>query len=186
MTAAQDFLRNAATKSADLVHRQILRRGIDHYDAAVSSGRARFLDWQAAREKCQNIKREAVNHLDRYLEEFELRVKARGGHVFWAENAEEARRYIVDLTANRGVRTIAKSKSMVAEEIHLAPALEKQGIQVFETDLGEFIVQLRNEPPYHIVTPAMHLTRKDIAALVGSSRVDLQACKLEYSIVSPK
>jgi L-lactate dehydrogenase complex protein LldF len=165
MTAAQDFLRNAATKSADLVHREILRRGIDHYDAAVSSGRARFLDWQAAREKCQSIKREAVDNLDRYLEEFERRVKERGGYVFWAENAEEARRYIVNLATDRGVRIIAKSKSMVAEEIHLTPALEKRGIQVFETDLGEFIVQLRNEPPYHIVTPAMHLTRKDIAAL---------------------
>ena len=165
MTAAQDFLRSAAVKSADLVHRQILRRGIDHYDAAVAKGRARFLDWPAAREKCQSIKREAVNHLDRYLEEFERRVQERGGHVFWAENAEEARRYILDLAASRGVRTIVKSKSMVAEEIHLTPALEKQGIQVFETDLGEFIVQLRNEPPYHIVTPAMHLTRQDIAAL---------------------
>ncbi len=165
MTAAQDFLRNAATKSADLVHREILRRGIDHYDAAVSSGRARFLDWQAAREKCQSIKREAVDHLDRYLEEFERRVKERGGQVFWAENAEEARRYIVNLATDRGARIIAKSKSMVAEEIHLTPALEKRGMQVFETDLGEFIVQLRNEPPYHIVTPAMHLTRKDIAAL---------------------
>ncbi len=165
MTEAQDFLRNATTKSADLVHRQILRRGIDHYDAAVSGGRSRFLDWQAAREKSQSIKREAVNHLDRYLEEFERQVKERGGHVFWAENAEDARRYILELAVNRGVRTIVKSKSMVAEEIHLTRALEKQGIQVFETDLGEFIVQLRNEPPYHIVTPAMHLTRSDIAAL---------------------
>lgn len=165
MTAAQDFLRNAAAKSADLVHREILRRGIDHYDAAVGSGRSRFLNWQAAREKCQSIKREAMDHLDRHLEEFEHRVKERGGHVFWAENADEARRYIVNLATDRGVRIIAKSKSMVAEEIHLAPAFEKQGIQVFETDLGEFIVQLRNEPPYHIVTPAMHLTRKDIAAL---------------------
>lgn len=165
MTAAQDFLRNATTKSADLVHRQILRRGIDHYDAAVNGGRSRFLDWQAAREKSQSIKREAVNYLDRYLEEFERHVKERGGHVFWAENAEDARRYILQLAAKRGVRTIVKSKSMVAEEIHLTRALEKQGIQVFETDLGEFIVQLRNEPPYHIVTPAMHLTRSDIAAL---------------------
>jgi L-lactate dehydrogenase complex protein LldF len=165
MTAAQDFLRNAATKSADLVHRQIIRRGIDHYDAAVRGGRLRFLNWQAAREKCQDIKREAMNHLDRYLEEFERRVKERGGRVFWAETGEEARRYILELAEARGVRTIVKSKSMVAEEIHLTSALKKQGIQVFETDLGEFIVQLRDEAPYHIVTPAMHLTRQDIAAL---------------------
>jgi L-lactate dehydrogenase complex protein LldF len=83
MTAAQDFLRNAATKSADLVHRQIIRRGIDHYETAVAAGRSRFQNWEAARQKCQEIKREAVDHLDRYLEEFERRVKDRGGQVFW-------------------------------------------------------------------------------------------------------
>lgn len=164
-TAAQEFLRNAVQKSADLRHRQIIRRGIDLYNAAAERGQARFRDWAVARQNCQMIKWEAINHLDRYLLEFEQRVKARGGHVFWAETSEDARRYIVDLAVSCGVRTIVKSKSMVAEEIHLTPALEKQRICVFETDLGEFIVQLRNEPPYHIVTPAMHLTRSDIAAL---------------------
>ncbi len=89
----------------------------------------------------------------------------RGGHVFWAQNAEDARKYITDLAKRHNVRTIVKSKSMVTEEIHLTAALEAQEIKVFETDLGEFIVQLRHEPPYHIVTPAMHLTRDDIAAL---------------------
>jgi L-lactate dehydrogenase complex protein LldF len=163
--AAEEFLRDAATKSADLAHRQIIRQGIDKYNEAFERGRARFFNWEAARQRCSEIKWEAVNHLDRYLVEFEERVKARGGHVFWAENAEEARAYITDLARRRGIRTIVKSKSMVAEEIHLAPALEKEGIKVYETDLGEFIVQLRNEPPYHIVTPAMHLTRADISAL---------------------
>lgn len=164
-TAAQDFLRNAAVKSADLVHRKTIRNSIDHYDRAVVRGRARFQNWQAAREKCQAIKREGIEHLDRYLEEFESKVRARGGHVFWAENGEQARHYIADLAAKHGVHTISKSKSMVAEEIHLTAALEEKGIEVFETDLGEFIVQLRNEPPYHIVTPAMHLNRAQIAQL---------------------
>ena len=163
--AAAEFLRDAATKSADLAHREIIRHGIDKYNEAFERGRARFFNWQAARERCQEIKWEAVNHLDRYLLEFEEHVKARGGHVFWAENAEEARAYITNLARERGVRTIVKSKSMVAEEIHLAPALEKEGMKVYETDLGEFIVQLRNEPPYHIVTPAMHLSRAEISAL---------------------
>ncbi len=164
-TAAQDFLRNAAVKSADLVHRKTIRNSIDHYDSAVVRGRARFQNWQAAREKCQAIKREAIEHLDRYLEEFETNVNARGGHIFWAENGEQARQYIARLAENHNVRTISKSKSMVAEEIHLTAALEQKGIEVFETDLGEFIVQLRKEPPYHIVTPAMHLTRGQIAQL---------------------
>ena len=86
--------------------------------------------------------------------------KERGGQVFWAENSAEACRYVTELAASRGVRKVVKSKSMVAEEIHLTPALEKAGIEAVETDLGEYIVQLRHEPPYHIVTPAMHLTRK--------------------------
>lgn len=164
-SAAEEFLRNAAIKSADLAHRQTLRRNIDHYDAAIERARPRFLDWQAGRQRCHEIKWEAINHLDRYLLEFEERVRARGGHVFWAETAEDARRYIADLAARNGVRTIVKSKSMVGEEIHLTAALEEKGFRVLDTDLGEFIVQLRHEPPYHIVTPAMHLTRAQIAAL---------------------
>jgi L-lactate dehydrogenase complex protein LldF len=164
-TPAEQFLRSAARKSADLVHRQTIRRAIDHYESAVQRGESRFLDWEAARQRGHEIKWEAVNHLDRYLLEFEEKVKQRGGHVFWAETAEDARKYIADLATRNGVRTVVKSKSMVTEEIHLTPALEKMGLKVFETDLGEYIVQLRNEPPYHIVTPAMHLTRGDIAAL---------------------
>jgi L-lactate dehydrogenase complex protein LldF len=174
-TAAQEFLRSATQEAADLPTRQTIRRAVDQYDAAVQRGRRQFLDWEAAREKCYEVKWEALNHLDRYLPEFEQRVKARGGHVFWAETAEDARRYVADLVSSRGVRTIVKSKSMVTEEIHLTPALERLGIRVFETDLGEFIVQLRNEPPFHIVTPAMHLTRSDIAKLFHEKLGDAMA-----------
>lgn len=162
---AREFLLSAAKKSADLSHRDLLKRSIGSYQNSVAAGRSRFIDWEAARRHCQEIKWEAVNHLDKYLLEFERRVIERGGHVFWAETAEEARAYILNLAAGRSVRTIVKSKSMVAEEIHLTPALEKQGLRVFETDLGEFIVQLRGEAPYHIVTPAMHLDRSQIAAV---------------------
>jgi L-lactate dehydrogenase complex protein LldF len=164
-TAAQRFLQDAAEKSADLVHREIIRHGMESYDAAHLKGRTRIQDWEAAREKCQEIKREAINHLDHYLLQFEEKIIARGGHVFWAANGEEACEYVGNLAAQHGVRTVVKSKSMVTEEIHLSPALEKAGIKVWETDFGEFIVQLRNEAPYHIVTPAMHLNRGQIAAL---------------------
>jgi L-lactate dehydrogenase complex protein LldF len=164
-TAAQRFLQDAAVKSADLVHREIIRRGMDSYDAAHLKGRARIKDWEAARQKCQEIKREAINHLDRYLLQFEEKVIARGGHVFWASNGDEACAYVKKLATQRGVRTVVKSKSMVTEEIHLGPVLEKVGIKVWETDFGEYIVQLRDEPPYHIVTPAMHLSRGQIAKL---------------------
>lgn len=166
-TPAQEFLRSAAIKSADQVHRRTIRAGIDHYESAVEESGSNFLDWEAARQRCHEIKWEAINHLDRYLLEFETRVKERGGHVYWAETAEDARLYVSDLAMRRGVRTVVKSKSMVTEEIDLTHALEKKGLTVFETDLGELIVQLRNEPPYHLMTPAMHLTRAEIAKLFG-------------------
>lgn len=165
MNAAAEFLRRSAEKSSDLTHRQIIRRNMDHYDAAVARGKSRFADWEAARERCAAIKQEAIENLDTLLLEFEKKILARGGHVFWAENSEEACDYIAQLATERGVKRVVKSKSMVTEEIHLTPALEKLGCEVVETDLGEYIVQLRNEPPYHIVTPAMHLTRAQIAEL---------------------
>ena len=96
-TAAQRFLQDAAVKSADLMHREVIRRGMDSYDAAHLKGRSRIKDWEAARQKCQEIKREAINHLDRYLLQFEEKVKARGGHVFWAANSEEACAYVKNL-----------------------------------------------------------------------------------------
>lgn len=171
-TAAREFLRSATRETANLPARRAIRHAVDQYDAALERGRTQFLDWEAARQKCYEIKWEALNHLDRYLLEFEERVKARGGQVFWAETAEEARRYVAEVATRCGVRTVVKSKSMVTEEIHLTPALEKLGIRVFETDLGEFIMQLRNEPPFHIVTPAMHLTRSDIAKLFHEKLAD--------------
>jgi L-lactate dehydrogenase complex protein LldF len=161
--AAREFLRRAVKKSADLTHQQIIRRATQQ--SGKRTGKASFHNWEAARQRCYEIKSEALGQLDRYLLEFEQNIQERGGHVFWAENAEEARRYIAGIAADRRVQVVTKSKSMVAEEIQLTPALEKIGIKVFETDLGEFIVQLRHEPPYHLVTPAMHLTRADIAAL---------------------
>jgi L-lactate dehydrogenase complex protein LldF len=164
-TAAAEFLRRASEKAPDLEHRQKIRRAIDSYDTGVAAGRHRFADWEGARERCQAIKREAISNLDQYLLQFEQGIRSRGGQVFWAANSEEARQYVVSLALSRGVKRVVKSKSMVTEEIFLNPALEAKGIEVWETDLGEYIVQLRNEPPYHIVTPAMHLTRYEIADL---------------------
>jgi L-lactate dehydrogenase complex protein LldF len=90
-------------------------------------------------------------------------VLANGGHVFWAETAEDARAHILQLARQHGVEKVVKSKSMTTEEIHLNNALETAGIHTVETDLGEYICQIRGEPPYHIVTPVMHLTKADIA-----------------------
>jgi L-lactate dehydrogenase complex protein LldF len=162
---AEEFLVAAAQKSADLTHRSTIKRNIDSYDAAVAKGKARFGDFEAARAFAAHVKSEGIRNLASLLENFESKIVARGGHVHWAENSEDARQYICDVAHRNQVKTVVKSKSMVTEEIHLAPALEKLGMKVWETDLGELIVQLRHEPPYHIVTPAMHLTREQIRDL---------------------
>ena len=129
MNAAQEFLRQAAQKSADLNHRSIIRKNMDHYESRLAAGLARFDNWEAARERCAAIKQEAVEHLDEYLLQFEAKVKERGGKVFWAENGEQARDYVTNLARERGVKRVVKSKSMVTEEIHLLPALEKIGFK---------------------------------------------------------
>jgi len=165
MNAAQQFSKAAAAKAVDLRHRAIIQKNISSYDTGVARGKDKFADWQNARSRAAAIKWETVNHLDRYLEEFERNVLANGGHVHWAEDAEQARQIVLTLARQHGVRKIVKAKSMTTEEIHLNPALEAAGIQPVETDLGEYICQLRNEPPYHIVTPVMHLSKADVAEL---------------------
>ena len=103
------------------------------------------------------------------VEEFERKVIALGGHVHWAPTAADARRIIADLCRSVGARTVAKSKSMVAEEIALNEHLEELGIAPIETDLGEYIIQLRHEPPSHIIAPAVHLTKDQVARLDKAS-----------------
>jgi L-lactate dehydrogenase complex protein LldF len=135
------------------------------YEKARGEREALFQNWEAARDQAAEIKWEAINHLDAYLVEFVDRLRERGTSVFWAANAQEARDYIVSLAKEKNARAIIKSKSMTSEEIHLNTALRSAGYEVVESDLGEFIVQLRGEPPYHLVFPAMHLTRHEISDL---------------------
>jgi L-lactate dehydrogenase complex protein LldF len=161
-TTFERFQRDATVKTADLHHRAVVQKNIATYDAAVAKGKTRFADWQNARAHAAVIKWETLNHLERYLEQFESNVLANGGHVFWAETAADARAHILQLARRHGVQKVVKSKSMTTEEIHLNEAFETAGIRAIETDLGEYICQLRGEAPYHIVTPVMHLTKADI------------------------
>ncbi|MBV8215852.1 MAG: iron-sulfur cluster-binding protein [Verrucomicrobia bacterium] len=164
-SAASQFNTDATRMVADLGHRQMVQLSLSGYQKARTGNANRFQDWESARSRAAAIKDEAILHLDRYLEQFEEKLVARGAKVFWANDAVEARAYILDLARAKQARAIVKSKTMVSEEIHLNEALEKAGFQVVESDLGEFIVQLRHEPPYHIVFPAMHLTRGQISDL---------------------
>jgi L-lactate dehydrogenase complex protein LldF len=122
-------------------------------------------EWESLRNQARQIKEHAIAHLDRYLDEFTGNVEKAGGRVFWASDASEANDYITRLAKERGVRLAVKAKSMMTEEIELNSALEAAGVEAVETDLGEYIIQLAGERPSHIIAPAIHKTRHDVADL---------------------
>jgi L-lactate dehydrogenase complex protein LldF len=122
-------------------------------------------DADGLRAQARAIRANALAQLPTMLERFAANVEARGGQVCWASDGEAARQYIANLARERGVKTIVKSKSMASEEIHLNDALEKQGFQVVETDLGEYIIQLAGETPSHIIAPSIHKTREQVSDL---------------------
>jgi L-lactate dehydrogenase complex protein LldF len=159
------FMAKSTIKAADLEHRRKVNFNIGKYNATVPLGKQQFTDVHLARERAKNIKWRAIEKLDEYLEQFEANLTKRGGKVIWAEDAKQAIEEVLKICKAKNCKTIVKSKSMVTEEIHLNKHLEEHGIESVETDLGEYIQQLDGEPPYHIVTPAMHKSREDIARL---------------------
>ena len=162
---AAQFKKSAIKLTQDLRHRTLIRTALKKYEVARDDKKARFQNWQSARQSAAEIKWDAVNHLDTHLVEFARNLEARGTHVHWASNAAQAREIILGIIKERKAHSIIKSKVMTGEEIHLNEALEKAGFEVVESDLGEYIVQLRHEAPYHFVFPAMHLTRGEISNL---------------------
>lgn len=159
------FLKDSADKAFELRHRQIINYNIDKYDTAVDVGLSAFHHLENSKRKAHIIKWKVMENLDRLLPEFEANFQKKGGQVIWANDAEEARNEIWKIVSRTGAKSVVKSKSMTTEEIELNDFLEKKGIAAVESDLGEYIVQLLGQKPYHIVTPAMHLSLADIAAL---------------------
>ena len=159
------FLAKSTVKAADMEHRRKINFNIGRYNASVPKGKQQFSDVNLARERAKNLKWRALETLDQQLEEFEMNLTRRGGKVIWTETVEQAQMAILEICKAKGCKTVVKSKSMVTEEIHINAFLGKNGIESVETDLGEYIQQLDGEPPYHIVTPAMHKSKEDIARL---------------------
>jgi L-lactate dehydrogenase complex protein LldF len=159
------FIAKSTIRAADLEHRRKINFNISKYNAVVPQGKQQFENVGLARERAKNIKWRAIETLDQQLEEFELNFTKRGGKVIWAENAAQAIEEIIQICKERNCTTLVKSKSMATEEVHLNIELEKNGIESIETDLGEYIQQLDGEAPYHIVTPAMHKSKEDVAKL---------------------
>src|SRR5579859_1760718 len=130
-------------------------------------GFAALADSDKLRDHAKQIKEHTLAHLDHYLEQLEASVRRVGGQVHWAADAEEARQILVAIARQTNCKRAVKSKSMTSEEIHLNPALEAAGIEVTETDFGEFILQVAGERPSHLVAPAVHHTRESVARVLS-------------------
>jgi L-lactate dehydrogenase complex protein LldF len=165
---SSSFLAKSTVKAADKEHRRKINFNISRYNAVVPVGKTQFTDVHLARERAKNIKWRAIESLDKQLETFEAQITKKGAKVIWAETADEALKEILNICQAKNCTTIVKSKSMVTEELHLNKFLEKNNIESVETDLGEYIQQLDGEPPYHIVTPAMHKSKEDVAKLFAN------------------
>ena len=122
-------------------------------------------EWEELRSLASQIKEHTLSHLADYLEEFEIQAKENGAHVHWARDATEHNQIVHDILSTRSAKTLVKSKSMLTEECDMRPFLERRGIEVIETDLGERIQQLDDEPPSHIVVPAVHKLRGDVSTI---------------------
>lgn len=162
---AEDFLKSSENKAFNLDHRRIINFNIGRYDTAVSRGLSRLANLENSKRKAHTIKWKVMENLDKLLPEFESNFQKKGGKVIWANDVEEAQQEILNIIRKANAKTVIKAKSMTTEEIHLNEFLAEHNVQSVESDLGEYIVQLLGQKPYHIVTPAMHLSKEDIARL---------------------
>src|SRR6476659_8943121 len=133
---------------------------VDRRRAAVE----KLPEFEALRDSARDIKNHTLAHLDLYLEQFEQKCTAAGGNVHYAVTAEEARALVLDICRKANARLVTKGKAMIGEEIAITDFLEENGIAPVETDLGEYLVQIRHELPSHIIMPAIHLTRDQVEA----------------------
>jgi L-lactate dehydrogenase complex protein LldF len=162
---AKKFSREAKNIAFDLKHRQTIKFNISKYDAAVEKGRLRYHNLQNGKDRIAHLKRMMLANWDNYLVMFEKQALQNGIEVLWAQDTLEATQCVKTILEESKAKLLVKSKSMTTEEIDLNATAEGVGCKSVETDLGEFIVQVAGEKPYHIVTPAMHKSKEDIAKL---------------------
>jgi L-lactate dehydrogenase complex protein LldF len=163
LATSRNFKANAEKGLADETLQRALAKARTGFPLRRRLAVERLPEFEALREEGRAIKDHTLAHLDFYLELFEQNVVAAGGKVHWARDAEEARALVLQICRSVGARIVTKGKSMVAEEVGLNEHLVAHGITPVETDLGEYIIQLRHEPPSHIIAPAIHLVKEQVA-----------------------
>ncbi|HOT81778.1 MAG TPA: lactate utilization protein B, partial [Candidatus Defluviicoccus seviourii] len=172
---AHTFTANARAALADEPLQAALARFQGGFPVKRRAAIDRLPEFDALRDAGKAIKDATLANLDIYLEQFEAKVIAAGGHVHWCEDADAARQTVIDLCREAGAKTITKAKSMIGEEIAINEALAAAGFTPIETDLGEYIIQLRDEAPSHIIVPAVHLSKEQVAESFRAHHRDLPA-----------
>lgn len=162
---SHDFKRAASKALADRTLQEAMRRLDDKFPAKRAEAVAKLPEFEALRDTAARIKDHTLAHLDLYLERFAAQVERQGGQVHWARNAQDARTIVIGLARKADAKTVTKGKSMIGEEIGINAALQAAGIVPVETDLGEYILQLAGEAPSHIIGPALHKTKGQVAEL---------------------
>jgi L-lactate dehydrogenase complex protein LldF len=174
---SHSFPANARAGLADPVLQTALGLARTGFPQRRQEAIARLPEFEELRDEGRAIKDHVLAYLDFYLERYEQNVTASGGRVHWARNAEEARAAILDICRAANATIVTKGKSMVAEEIALNDHLEANGITPVETDLGEYIIQLRHEPPSHIIAPAIHLMKEQVADAFRAAHTELDPAR---------
>lgn len=173
-----DFQKGAKKALDDDQLQALLNRTLkDGFQQKRRAGMARLPEYDDLRNRARDLKDHVLDHLDVYLERFEAEVKKAGGHVHWAKDAETARDMILDICVAANAKTVSKGKSMIAEEIALNDHLEANGLTPVETDLGEYIIQLRHELPSHIIAPAFHLSKTQVAETFKDNHTHLDRAR---------
>jgi len=173
LTTSPAFKDNAARALDDAGLQKALGKAKGAFLQRRAEAVARLPEFEALRDIGRDIKNHTLANLDFYLETFAANVERAGGHVHWCSTADEARAAVLDICRKAGARTVTKGKSMISEELGINDHLERHGINPVETDLGEYIIQLRRETPSHIIAPAFHLNREDWEADFRRAHTDL-------------
>jgi L-lactate dehydrogenase complex protein LldF len=170
---ARRFKENVREAMANANVQHALRSTGTGFVGRRAAARAALPEFDAIRDQAKAIKDHTLANLDLYLERYEAKVVESGGVVHWAETAEDMRRIVLDICRRVGAKQVNKGKTMIAEEVGLNPFLEEQGLTLVETDLGEYIIQLRGETPSHIIAPAIHVTVPEVDALFRKTHTHL-------------
>jgi L-lactate dehydrogenase complex protein LldF len=168
MRPADQFLNDTINASANKEQRNVVVVHQQRYHEALGKARSQYKNEVLAKDRAAYLKWKVTENLDKYLIDFEATLIRRGGRVVWAHDAETARKEIVQLITKTGAQQVFKSKSMLSEEIALNSFLRSSSLEVIETDVGEYIIDVAAEAPFHMVNPAMHKSEKEIAALLNS------------------